>query len=241
MELQEIIKNTFEIFNYSTPLEITNVCKVCCMCKDNTSKLISLPLREIPIDLITEYNDGAQALNFDMSEFKYFLPRYLELISEFKFTSAIDIALSLKNLNFDKDLFWNNSEEIKCINDFTEVFFKKCLETDKFWNEGSLLDIICMFYNSGIDIYKLLNLWLIELRNFSIIHLEQLINNNFSKRWKMRKFGFGDAYFYQTIENWVIKNKQIILEAIERHIFEPTLEEEQLQKLSYLYDVIKYL
>lgn len=101
MDLAAIISEAYEIFNYPKPISINNVCtNDCCMNPEEAKLLIELPLNEIPVSLIHQYNDNAQALSLDINEFKYFLPRYLELIASYEFTSAIDNSLSLKNLNF---------------------------------------------------------------------------------------------------------------------------------------------
>lgn len=241
MELTTIIQNAYKIFNYPTPLEITNVCTACCISEEDARNLIALPLQNIPVELFHEYNDHAQALNYDMNEFKYFLPRNLELISQFQFTSGVDVSLSLKNLNYNNPEFWTKKEEIDCVQDFMFYFFNKCLKTNEFTHEGSLLDILNMIYCSGFDIKNLLEIWLINLNNFSIIHLEQLITDNFNYRGKMRTNGFIDSNVIDLIEKWITTNKNAILNAIEKHIMESSLKNEQLQKLSYLYDTMNFL
>ncbi len=237
-KLKNIIDKAYKIFNYPKPQSIQNVCTECCLSNNDARLLLTTDLQLIPVELICEYNDGAQALNYDMNEFKYFLPRYLELISQFQFTSFVDVSLSLKNLNFNTIEYWTNPEEFKCINEFVTLYFEKCLTTDEFHKDAYILDIINILHVSGIDVKPLLQIWLKDLNNFSIIHLEQLITDNFNYRGKINTSGFIDSDLNSLIENWVITNKKIITVAIENHIINTSLKEEQLQKLSYLYDTI---
>lgn len=239
MEL--IINQAYIVFNYPKPISITNVCTECCMPKEQARLLLTTTLNEIPLELLQEYNDGAQAMNFDRAEFNYFLPRYLELISQFKFTSAIDVSLSLKNLKFDCKEFWTNEKEVKCMHDFSIAFFEKCLKTKTFLDNTQLIEILNMFYVSGFDVNLLLSIWLTDLNNYAVVQLEQLITDTFNYRGKMHTNGFVNSELNSILEDWIKSNKQIILAAIEKHIMSSFLKEEQLQKLSYLYDTINYI
>ncbi|QZK90916.1 hypothetical protein K5V07_10625 [Flavobacterium sp. CHNK8] len=240
-KLKNIITKVYKVFNYTRPQNINNVCTACCLDINDARLLLTTELKLIPVELICDYNDGAQAYNYDMVEFKYFLPRYLELISEYEFTSAVDVSLSLKNLNFNNRTYWSTNEEVQCINEFFLAFFEKCLETDVYNNEAQLIEIINMFYLASIDVQPYLEIWLQDLSNFSIIHLEQLITNNFNYRGKIRTNSFIDSDLNSIIENWIIANKKTITTAIENQIMATNLKEEQLQRLSYLYDTMNYL
>lgn len=236
-----IINQAYNVFNYPKPTSITNVCTECCMPKDRARLLLTTTLNEIPLELLQEYNDGAQAMCFDRIEYSYFLPRYLELISQFQFTSAIDVSLSLKNLKFDCKEFWTDEKEVKSIHDFSIAFFEKCLKTKAFSDNTQLIEILNMFYVSGFDVNFLLAIWLADLNNYAVVHLEQLISDNFNYRGKMHTNGFVNSELNSILEDWIKSNKQIVLTAIEKHIISSVLQEEQLQKLSYLYDMINYI
>jgi hypothetical protein len=241
-ELSKIINKAYSVFNYSTPEKIENVCtKECCMDINDVNLLLTLELNKIPIELIHSYNDNAQAFKINMNEYKYFLPRYLELISQFQFTSCIDVSLSLKNLNLDKNEFWNDKDELNCINDFMLFFFRKCLLDDSYFSDFQLIDVINMFYIAGTDISNLLNIWLNDIDNFSIIHIEQLITNNFNYKLRFKPSLFINKNLSLKIENWINNNREIFLASIENHILYPRLDESYLIKLNYLYDNIKYL
>ena len=58
---------------------------------------------------------------------------------------------------------------------------------------------------------------------------------------KINTNNFIDFDLNALIENWIITNKKIITAAIENHIITTSLKEEQLQKLSYLYDTMNYI
>lgn len=239
MEL--IINQVYNIFNYPKPTSVTNVCTECCMSKEQARLLLTTALNEIPLEILQEYNDGAQALYFDRKEFSYFLPRYLELISQFQFTSAVDVSLSLKNLKFNCKELWTNKKEEKCIHDFIIAFFKNCLKTKVFPGNMQLIELINMLHISGFDANLLLTIWLEDLNGYSIVHLEQLITDNFNFRGKMYTNGIVDSVMSSILEDWTRGNKQFFLVAIEKHIMLSSLNEDHLYKLSYLYDTLRYI
>lgn len=238
--MKAIIVRAYQIFRYPKPIEITNVCTECCMPTKEAGLLLTTDLKEIPVELIREYNDGAQALHLNNCEFKYFLPRYLELISAFQFTSAVDVSLSLKNVRMNEQGVYT-PEEAAFLNDFATAFFQKCLKTAAFVNEAQLPEIINMLYVAGINVKPLWQLWLDDLSNFSVMHLYDLITDHFNHAGKMKTDGFIQAGLANIMEHWVISNRLTMLQAIEQHIMNDRLNKNQLQQLSYLYDNIRFL
>lgn len=241
MDSNNIIDELYKVLNFLKPIKINNVCTECCMDIDNARLLLIFNLNAIPLELIQNYNDGAQAVKFDMNEFKYFLPRYLELIYDFQFTSEIDLCLSLKNLNFNNKECWLNPDEIKLINDFAFSFFERCLKEKVKNNEFEIIDILNMFFKSGISIDDLLFNWVSNLSNISILHLNNLIVNNFNQRGKFINSPFFDSEFKSIIEKCIINNKDKITNAIEDQIMNDKLGVTERQELSYLYDFIRYV
>lgn len=240
MNLIATISKAYDIFKYPKPNAIHNVCnQPCCMPTEEANKLLQFPLNEIPVSLLHEYNDNAQALAFDINEFKYFLPRYLELLSLYEFTSALDESLSLKNLNFQNESFWQNEEEKECIIDFSKAFFQNYLQSTLCYSNQNILDILNLFYTAGISIEPLLHLWEKNLNTIAIMSVEHLVMNQVNNRQTKVIGAFFTPAFSEKIMEWLRNNKNMILKAIEYHIFETTLQENDLQRLSYMYDFFR--
>ena len=71
------------------------------------------------------YNDGAHSEKTPLAELKHFLPRYLELVSQFDFPShSAEIALKrLKSLN---QTAWSEGE-LNLLTAFASDYFRYCL------------------------------------------------------------------------------------------------------------------
>ena len=240
MDLKEIISEAYKIFNYCKPISINNVCtNDCCMNPEEAELLILLPLNEIPASLIHQYNDNAQALAFDSNEFKYFLPRYLELIASYEFTSAIDNSLSLKNLNFKDELLWQNEKKKECIINFSLAFCQNYLQSSICYKNQDFIGILNLFYKAGISMKPLLKTWTKSLNTIAIMTVEQMVMSEVNNRRTKIGEGFISPELSDKIMEWLRSNKNKILKAIEYHIFENTLSEDDLQRLSFMYDFLR--
>jgi len=121
----ETINKAYQIFSKYKLKEDLDVCTHCCVTEDEKRKLETKNLREISHDLIYVHNTAATSNKPPIEEFKYFLPRYLELISENKFPSH-SIELSLKRINhYEKEEF--TIEEINVIEEFCQKYFEQTI------------------------------------------------------------------------------------------------------------------
>ena len=238
-DLSLIVSKSYSIFKYPRPVAITNVCTTCCLSSEDARKLLTLPLNEIPVELINEYNDGAQAIIYDMKEFKYFLPRYLDLIQNFEFTSVIDLSLSLKNLSFKNELFWKNKDEVTIIKQFSIAFFKKYLKEDLNKFEGNFADILNLFFTAQISIEPLLDIVKNNLTNKGISDIAELLVNGISFRKMRISSSFIDEELSTIIIKWITENKLLFYKYIEIYIMNKSNDDRSTQ-LSNMYDFLDY-
>lgn len=239
MPLATLVIKAYSVFNYPRPLNVTNVCTDCCVTPEDARKLLTLPLQEIPVALINEYNDHAQAVAYNMNEFKYFLPRYLELISHFEFPSAVDTSLSLRNLNFENDAYWQKEEEKELLLDFAKAFVTGCFNSESFPNDESLSSILNMFYTAQIPIEPLLDIWKANLNEKGMFIISEFTLNDINFRGTKINNGFISDELSTILLNWIRENKNDFMVFIENYIMNTDNDERQ-QKLSYCYDFLKY-
>src|SRR5688572_27830894 len=141
--MKEIIEKSYQIFSKYKVVRPLDVCtQECCMKIEDERLLASLPVGEIPKQLLRVYNDSASTAKTPIEELKHFLPRYIELISNFDFpTHSAEIAF--RRLEpFDKSE-WTN-EEIKFLSLFSIEYFKHCLKTYPLPDNEKIDSIIIM-------------------------------------------------------------------------------------------------
>lgn len=78
--IQSVIDEFYQVFNYPVPTEPLNAC-VCGCCMDDKLELQmrTLPLRELTTEHFYQYNNAAKDEIEKPNELKYFLPRMVEI------------------------------------------------------------------------------------------------------------------------------------------------------------------
>lgn len=236
--LEKIIKRSYELFsNYevNSPLDI---CTHCCMPKENERLLAALPIKDIPIELLTEYNDGAATEKTPINEVKHFLPRYLALIGKFEFPSH-SAELSLKRLNPFNKKEWND-EELILLKKFAAAFFKKCLSVYPLPNRDSIDSIIIMFGKAEFELTELLAVWETETTLESVLHFRDLYLFGFNNKNKLSN-AFGENKISLIVRNWIDDKivKQKISATIEKLIMEDNkIPEKDSNSVELLYEMM---
>ncbi|WP_396174112.1 hypothetical protein [Flavobacterium sp.] len=239
--LEEIVEKIYtEFANYRAKLPL-DVCIECCMTIDETTKLVSLPLKEIPVELLALYNDSAKPNKTEISEVKYFLPRYIDLISQFKFpTHSPELSFS-RLIPFDQTEWTKN--ELSLLKIFQTAFFKECINTFPIPSFGDKIDsILIMFWKSQIGIDNLFNIWKETDSLESTLHFKDLYYEGFEyyNRKKLTNV-FGDSELYVKINNW-IENKATKISfrtRIENIILNDNeLDEQTKNEMSLLYETL---
>ena len=240
--LKELIDKAYKEFSkYSANLPL-DVCTDCCMTVEDATKLASISVATIPQELLSNYNDSAKPEKTSINEVKHFLPRYLELISEFNFpTHSTELSFS-RFIPFDKNEWTKNEFEI--LQNFQVEYFKHCLNTYPLPSFGDKIDsIIIMFWRSGIGINKLLSVWE-EAENLeSNLHFKDMYFEGFQQYNRSNLANsFGDKELCEKLTNW-IQDANVnakFQERIERVILDSTtLDEQTAYEFVLLYEIIR--
>lgn len=221
--LTEIIEESYRLFSKYKTIRPLDICTECCMTPEAEGKLATLPVKLIPRELLSEYNDGARLENTRIEEIKHFLPKYLELIGQFEFPTH-STELSFSRLKpFDKSEWTNN--ELDLLKQFSQEFFELCLSRYPIPSFSDKIDtILIMFWQANfVNILDLLKIWENNRSKESILHLRDFIFDGFVKYDQSKlNNSFGDKELADILRNWLDneKVKEIFAEVIEEMIIE---------------------
>lgn len=84
-DLQEIVDESYDLFGRYSVSNSLDVCTACCVSPGEMKALLNRRLREILSETLGVWNDAAKSDRPDLREFKHFLPRLLDLVSQFEF------------------------------------------------------------------------------------------------------------------------------------------------------------
>jgi hypothetical protein len=212
------------------------------MTPEDEGKLASLPVRQIPKDLLADYNDGAKPDKTRVEEVKHFLPRYFDLIGQFEFpTHSTELSFS-RLLPFDKTEW--TKEELELLYQFPKEYFKHCLSIYPIPSVNDRIDtILIMFWKAGFNITDLLTLWENEKTKESALHFRDLHFHGFDQYNQTKLFSaFGDKELAGLLGNWLEteKVKKNFADIIEELILEKAdLADTDINELNLLYDIIR--
>lgn len=240
--MKETVEKAYELFSKYRADRPLDVCTECCMKIEDEGRLASLPVREIPVELLSEYNDSAKPEKTRIEEVKHFLPRYLDLISEYKFpTHSTEISFS-RLLPFDKSEWTEN--ELGLLEKFATEFFNQTLQTYPIPSFNDRIDtILIMFWRADFDIVRLLRLWERTDTLQSVLHFNDLYFQGFNEHNRNELFSsFGDKELSNILTNWLEneKTKEIFETRIERIILgDFDIDERTLNELNLLYEIVR--
>lgn len=171
-ELQAAVERAYDVFSpYADVYGATSlsVCRCpCCMYDEAEHALLNTPLREItPLDL-GEYANSAHGWDDGKiaREFRYFLPRTLELIAQYDPLDSIGFTGALNRMG---DANWLDKwpkEQVDCINGFFDAFLRSTLLSlyhpipgRSEYDLADIGDVLMCIYNAGGDIARMLKVW----------------------------------------------------------------------------------
>jgi hypothetical protein len=240
--LTEIIDKSYGLFAKYNPTRPLDICTDCCMKPEDEAKLASLPVRQIPKDLLADYNDGAKPDKTTIEEVKHFLPRYLDLIAQFQFpTHSAELSFS-RLIPFDKTEW--TKQELDLLNQFTIDYFKHCLSIYPLPSFNDRIDtILIMLWKAGFNVGNLLTIWESEKTKESALHFRDLHFHGFDQYNKTKLCSsFGDKELADILRTWLDteKVKQNFADTIELLIIEASnLADTDINELNLLYDIIR--
>lgn len=167
-DLQKIIDRAYKVFDGYKVAKPLDVCTVCCVTDEEVDQLVNLDVRKLPQKLLYTWNHAAKTHHPNLSEFKHYLPRFLDFIAQFEWPSH-SVELTLKSFGYYTASDWTKQEK-ELIGDFGWVFFQHCLCTFPIPNVSSLDSVIIMLSSAGVDIDPLLLEWEKSSNRESIMH-----------------------------------------------------------------------
>ncbi|WP_298982659.1 hypothetical protein [uncultured Roseibium sp.] len=180
--LQEAIDNSYVAFGQYC---LTGTIIYCdcpsCMTPEVAAKLSSLPLKEIGVDLLSEYTNSAHGYDREQieTEFKYFLPRYFDLIGHCQPPSHLDLEVCLTRLQGYREA-WPELE-IEAVDAFFDTFLEACLQQGRLlkWPVGYRLEfdmgsVLVMIVLAGGDLNRALEIIDRDTGALAAVHLASL-------------------------------------------------------------------
>lgn len=241
-ELRNIVEKSYQVFKkykVSTPLD---ACTDCCLTKGQENELVSLSVRQIPFDLLYDYNTAAKTEKPDIQEFKHFLPRFLELTAELRFLHHSGELVLSRFEYYDKSEWTKDEQEL--IQDFGRAYFRLCMTVYPLPELERVDSILIMLWKTKIDIQQILTDWTSFETKESVLHFNDLNQRGFDDYNPNELMsGFADKELSKIIIQWLDKDstKDKFAEEIEKIIMNPTkdLEERTLDELSWTYEKMK--
>ena len=200
--MKDIVEKAYQTFAKYKLKEPIDVCTDCCMSKSNAELLQRINLKEAPKELIYEYNTGASTETTPINEVKYFIPKFIELATNFDFPSHSS-ELTFKRLEQHNEREFE-SKEIEVLNEFAERYFLYCLKTYPLPDYESIDNIIIMLAKGNFNINNILKVWEENIIDESTLHLCDLYFKSFNgnPNYKLTN-SFADQKTSESVSHWL--------------------------------------
>jgi len=163
------IENIYEVFSkYPFNSEIEGC--PCCVNQEHRNLLVSKPLRELGNREIRRYAFKAMTTWGLETDYKYYLPRILELSVQNKIGNGEHILFG--KFDYANWLEWEK-DELVAIKNFLYTWWEFHLKGDDYLNAFLMVEIL----NRLRDDNKLMNLWILSAENKSLENFIEFISN----------------------------------------------------------------
>ena len=228
--LEAAVDRSYEVFGkYQLRGTIVHCdCNVC-MSQDHARLLSSLPLKEVSSSLLAEYTNSAHGYDVEViePEFKYFLPRYFELIANCEPPSHLDLDVCLVRLDGYRERWPANEMEI--INEFFDAFLEASVFQLKLlkWPVGyrleyDLSEVLGMVILAGGDLKRVLEVFdrspdpeaavhMASLRhNLTTMNGDPFFTNEMCRDKKEAGFIIGEFLYRTEIDERILKATELL-------------------------------
>jgi len=187
-ELREIVEKAYRLFSdYRPGPSIHCIYDSRKLGAEVEAALLTLPLREIPRDLLAQFNDDACAYGPRDPWWPYFLPRYFELVAGYEYPTRLGAESALQCLahsGYRKDL---PNQQVAVIDRFGIEFFTqficqpvRCIDPDLlqicYSNHEDVYNVLRMLVSARIPLPELLGCWDRLTGPDPDLHLADLVN-----------------------------------------------------------------
>lgn len=144
--LEDVVEEAYRVFKYPVP-EKHGVCENCCMNPKIEKDFLKVPIREMPINYLESWFDGAvdPDIGLDPQIGGYLLPRVLEAIAAGDEPARVGIEVTLRSFPIGDPTQWTGAQR-HVLARFHTLF----LNRQKTSKTDALDDIICMFDLAGL-------------------------------------------------------------------------------------------
>jgi hypothetical protein len=207
----EAAYRTFAPYRIGRRLSVCN-CNVC-MTRDNETLLATSPLREIPATLLAEYTNSAHETppgSAEADEFRYFLPRYFEVMAAGEAPCNMGFDICLRRLRQSRFRETWPADEVAAIDGFFDAFAALRFTDLRLscWrrpSDGSThyglvadtQDTLTCLVTAGCDLPRVLTVWDALPDPAAAVHMAEARS---LLKWKDRRLLFHSAYFEKGFE-----------------------------------------
>ena len=237
-ELNYLVEQAHLLFGGYRVGPTLEVCTYCCITEEEERQLACTEVREISHQLLYRWNHAAKPHLPDIVEFKHFLPRFLNFVSQFQWPSH-STELAFKSFKYYDRSAWTD-EEFQLIDQFCRAFFTHCLQIWPIPDGSCLDDILVMMSPTQVDVRWLLDHWSSAKNVEAALHFAKFVTSAFSLK-KGIKFqnAFADEKLGLTVEEWV-RNERVLAHFTERFehfiLSDPRSSDTARSELSYAYE-----
>lgn len=178
--LPELVEAAYQLFAPYTIGSTLSVCKACCVSEAEEQALVSTPLRRISRQLLDDayYASARNYSDQERWEMKHFLPRVLELVTQFEFPCH-SLELTFVRLDLNQPDHWHPGER-QLLAAFASAYFQACLARYPLPAGDKLADILLMFGLAHFEVTPLLRAWATSRTVASLAHLTDLLVDGLS-------------------------------------------------------------
>ena len=242
-ELRNIIDQSYSVFSKYRATVPLDVCTECCITPNQENSLTRMSVKQIPFELLYDYNTAAKTELPSIEEFKHFLPRFLELTAEMKFLHH-SAELILSRFEYYQKNEWTK-EESQIVQNYSKELFRYYLSIYPLPELEKIDSIIIMLYKAKVNIREILLDWKKEISRSSILHLSDLICSGFkgAKNEQLSSF-FADEQISRIVFDWLNTDYELaeLKPMIEEIIMEPKeIDEWKLNEINWTYEKLNEL
>lgn len=236
-DLQKIVTRAYDLFAGYKVTKPLDVCSPHCVTDEEVGQLVNLNVHHLSQKLLSTWNHAAKTHHPELSEFKHFLPRFLDLIAQFEWPSH-SVELTLKSFGYYTNSDWTKQER-QLINEFGGAFFKHCLRTYDLPDVISLDEVIIMLSSAGVDTEPLLLEWEKSPHEESVRHFA-----DFAIWGADLKNEFMEQELRNKMSNWL--QKEGVISNFSKRVEDLILNQQSLDgddrsHLSWAYEHLQFL
>nr|GFD02120.1 hypothetical protein [Tanacetum cinerariifolium] len=205
--------------------------------------LLTTPLRETSRDMLNNgYFCSAHSHSRQENwEMKHFLPRMLELVSEFEFPCH-STEITFLRLDLDYPEYWKPAER-ELLDAYALTFFENCLHRYPLPDGNTLTDLIIMFGLSHFNLMPLLQAWVDAATEASVMHFVDLLvyELRIMSNGEVRlDNAFSDVLVNSQVAFWLSNPtvRDIWAEQLENALLHGQLPDEEATETSLAYEVL---